>query len=119
MQLAAQRIALDLHEAGFNVQVVRADMPHTDLQLRMLPLKGSDPQAALSLMLQAAGQAAPEISSEPSALFKAEKGILDLHTFVPLLDLPRACAAGSRVRDLHLRGDGTPDLADVSLEGTQ
>lgn len=119
MQLAAQRIALDLHEAGFNVQVVRADTPHTDLQLRMLPLEGSDPQAALSLMLQAAGQAAPEIGSEPSALFKAEKSILDLHIFVPLLDLPRACAAGSRARDLHLRGDGTPDLADVSLEGAQ
>ena len=117
MQLAAQRIALDLHEAGFNVQVVRAGAPHTDLQLRALPLEGADPQATLDILLRAAGQAAPAIGNDPSALYKAEKSILDLHVFVPLLDLPRACAAGSRVRDLHLRGDGSPDFADVSLEG--
>lgn len=119
MQLAAQRLALDLHEAGFNVQLARTETPHADLQLRALPLEGADPQAALDIMLRAAGQAAPEIGNDPSALYKVEKAVLDLHIFVPLLDLPRACAAGTRVRDLHLRGDGTPDLADVSLEGVQ
>ena len=35
---------------------------------------------------------------------------------IPLLDLPRAYAIGARVRDLRLRADGTPDLADASLE---
>ena len=119
MQLAAQRVALDLHEAGFNVQVVRAGGPHPDLQLRALPLEGADPQAALDILLRAAGQGAPVIGNDSSSLYKAEKAILDLHIFVPLLDLPRACAASSRVRDLHVRGDGSADLGDVSLEGTQ
>jgi hypothetical protein len=35
---------------------------------------------------------------------------------VPLIALPRACASAPRVRDLYLRADGTPDLANASLE---
>ncbi len=42
MQLAAQRIALNLHEAGFNVQMARASQRSTpDLILRQLPLAGA------------------------------------------------------------------------------
>jgi len=35
---------------------------------------------------------------------------------VPLLYLPRAYAVGGRVRDLRLGADGTPQIANASLE---
>ncbi|MGB7265311.1 MAG: ABC transporter substrate-binding protein [Terracidiphilus sp.] len=118
MQLAAQRIALNLHEAGLNVQVVNArNAPHPDLALRTLPLVGADPAAALETLLRAAGENVPVLGQNPAALFRAEHDVLDLNTLVPLLDLPRAYAISGRVRDLRLRADGAPDLAGVSLEG--
>jgi peptide/nickel transport system substrate-binding protein len=120
MQLAAQRIALNLREAGFNVQVANAhNAPHKDLALRKLPLEGADPAAALETLLRGAGENVPVAGRNPNALFRAEHDILDLKTLIPLLDLPRAWAIGSRVRDVRLRADGTPDLAGASLEGTQ
>jgi peptide/nickel transport system substrate-binding protein len=119
MQLAAQRIALNLHESGFNVQVANArNAPRADLALRKLPLEGADPAAALEILLRAAGENVPVAGRDPTALFRAEHDVLDLKTLIPLLDLPRAWAVGSRVRDVRLRADGTPDLAEVSLEGT-
>lgn len=114
MQLAAQRLALNLHEAGFNVQVTNAQ--HADLVLRTLPLEGDEPAAAWVVLLRSAGRPAPSVESSTASLYKAEREILDAHTLIPLLDLPRAYAIGGRVRDLHLRADGTPDLAQASLE---
>ncbi len=120
MQLAAQRIALNLREAGFNVQVANAhNAPHADLTLRKLPLEGADSAAALETLLRDAGENVAVAGRNPNALFRAEHDVLDLKTLIPLLDLPRAWAVGSRVRDLRLRADGTPDLAGASLEGTQ
>ena len=120
MQLAAQRIALNLREAGFNVQVANAhNAPHADLALRKLPLEGAAPAAVLENLLRGAGENVPVAGRNPNALFRAEHDVLDLKTLIPLLDLPRAWAIGSRVRDVRLRADGTPDLASASLEGTQ
>ncbi|MGB0065135.1 MAG: ABC transporter substrate-binding protein [Terracidiphilus sp.] len=117
MQLAAQRIALNLHEAGFNVQVANArTAPHPDLALRTLPLVGADPSAALEILLRAAGESASVSGHDPAALYRGERDVLDLHSLVPLLDLPRACAVSGRVRDLNLDAEGLPDLANASLE---
>jgi peptide/nickel transport system substrate-binding protein len=119
-QLAAQRIALNLREAGFNVQVANArSAPHADLALRILPLEGAEPAAALETLLRGAGENVPVAGRDPTALYRAERDVLNLKTLIPLLDLPRAWAVGSRVRDVRLRADGTPDLADASLEGTE
>jgi peptide/nickel transport system substrate-binding protein len=120
MQLAAQRIALNLREAGFNVQVMNArSAPHTDLSLRTLPLMGASSADALAILLHSVGVNAPVATQTSVALFRAEHDFLDLKTLVPLISLPRAYAVGGRVRDLRLRTDGTPDLAGVSLEGAQ
>jgi len=120
MQLAAQRIALNLREAGFNVQVVNGrNAAHADLSLHTLPLVGDDPAAALGILLRSTGDNVAVPAQNPVALYRAEHDFLDLKTIIPLLDLPRASAISSRVRDLRLRANGTPDLAGVSLEVTQ
>ena len=116
MQLAAQRIALNLREAGFNVQMAAATQ-HADLTLRMLPLENSDPPAALETMLRSAGQAASVVEKTPADLFKVEAAFLSQKTMIPLLNLPRAYAIGGRIRDVKLRSGNSPDLADASLEG--
>jgi len=118
MQLAAQRIALNLREAGFNVQMAAAGA-HADLILRRLTLNGADPAAALEQVMRSAGESTPVVAETPAALFKVEQTYLDEKKIIPLLDLPSALAGGPRVRDLHMRADGTPDLADASLEDTR
>jgi len=117
MQLAAQRIALNLHEAGFDVQVTGA--PHPDLLLRSIPLASADPSAALESVFRASGEIALLAATSPTALYRAEHDFLDRKSLVPLLDLPRGYAVGTHVRDLTLRSDGTPDLAEAWLEATQ
>ena len=119
MQLAAQRIALNLRESGFNVQMAPAGANYADLILRKMPLAGTDPAAALEQAMRSAGEAKPVTDTSPIELFKVEQTYLSEGKLIPLLDLPLAYARGPRVRDLHLRADGTPDLADASLEDTR
>jgi len=116
MQLAAQRIALNLREAGFNVQVAPSgSQQHADLVLLRQTLASNDPRAGLELLLRAVGVAAPVIDQTPAGPYKAEHDFLETHTLIPLLYLPRAYAVGGRVRDLRLSADGVPLLAGASL----
>lgn len=120
MQLAAQRIALNLREAGFNVTVVgTGGAQRADLSLRRLTLECRRGPSALESILRAAGQTAPVDEVTSAGLYSAEREFLGRHTIVPLLYLPRAYAVGGRVRDLRLGPDGTPLLAGVSLEDEQ
>lgn len=116
-ELAAQRLALNLREAGFEILLVPASAAtRTALTLRKLPLDAAPPSAAIEALLRAAGEAASVANTTPTALYHAERDFLDRCTLVPLLYLPRAYATGPRVRDLQLTASGTPDLASVSLE---
>jgi len=120
MQLAAQRIALNLREAGFNVQVAIASGPqqalHSDLVLLQLTRASNEPAAALEVFLRDAGVATPVMETAPAGLFRVEHDFLETHKLVPLLYLPRAYAVAGRVRDLRLSPDGMPLLAGASLE---
>jgi peptide/nickel transport system substrate-binding protein len=115
-QLAAQRIVLNLREAGFAVQMARAGAPSSPMRLRLLPIESADSASDLAAMARAADVALPGFNSDPAAVYRAERDLLDRKTLIPLLDLPRAYAVGTRVRDLQLQSDGMPDLAAVSLE---
>jgi len=117
MHLAAERLALNLHEAGFTVQVT-ASQP-SPLTLRRVHLEAASPAAALDEMLARFGQNGTVTATDPASLWQTERNVLDNETVVPLLWLPRAWAAGDRVRDLRLSPDGAPLLADASLEGAK
>jgi peptide/nickel transport system substrate-binding protein len=116
MQLAAQRIALNLREAGFNMQMAPAGSQHADLTLRRLLISGNDPAAALERILWDAGKLAAVSEQSTADLYRREQSILEDHRIIPLLDLPIGYASGARVRDLRLRADGSADLAGASLE---
>jgi MarR-like DNA-binding transcriptional regulator SgrR of sgrS sRNA len=117
MQLAAQRIALNLRDSGFTVQTIPSGVPqHADLTLLTFTLNSTQSQPALDALLHQAGLAASVLDSSPAGLYKIEREILDTHMIIPLLYLPRAFAVGGRVRDLRLSAGGTPLLANASLE---
>ena len=116
MQLAAGRVALNLHEAGFNVQVAPASRPTGALEIRKVHLEATEPGPALDEMLAQFGENGSVTGADAASLWQQESGVLDKETIVPLLWLPRAWAAGDRVRDLGLLSDGQPDLSDASLE---
>jgi MarR-like DNA-binding transcriptional regulator SgrR of sgrS sRNA len=117
MQLAAQRIVLNLRDAGFNAQIATGGLSqHIDLTLRRLPLESNQPQSALESIFRSAGLPIPVLEQSPAGLYKVEREVLDSHMLIPLLYLPRAYAVSSRVRDLRLGPDGTPQLAGASVE---
>jgi peptide/nickel transport system substrate-binding protein len=115
LQLAAQRIVLNLREAGFNA-VVAASAGHADLILRTIPLEGGEPAAVLENVMHSFGSPGVSPDTTAAALYQVEREFLDRHTLIPLVDLPRAYAVGPRVRDLQLDAEGMPALANASLE---
>ncbi len=117
IQLAAQRIALNLREAGFNAQVTTGAQ-RSDFNLRTFALQCSDPQSCLEELLRTEGSTTgiADSAPAPTALYKVEREFLDRKTLIPLLYLRRTWGASGRVRDLHLDAAGAPDLADASLE---
>ena len=118
MQLAAERLALNLHEAGFNIQPVAGIHPDSPLQLRRVHLEAASPRPALDELLAHLGQNGTVTGTDPASLWQSEHAALANGTVVPLLWLPRAWATGERVRDLRLSPDGIPLLAGASLEGS-
>jgi peptide/nickel transport system substrate-binding protein len=122
IQLAAERLALNLRDAGFAVKIMTPAPggripPGVDLVVRQLPVMPGEPATALNGMLRLLGQTPPAAAQDPTAIYNAERDFLNQHTVIPLLFLPRAWAVGGRMRDLHLTADGVPDLANASLEG--
>jgi peptide/nickel transport system substrate-binding protein len=115
IQLVAQRIALNLREGGFNVQVTATNTVGPNLSLREVPIQNGDPSAVLGVMLQNLGHSAAPADDDAASLYKSEREFLGAKTWIPLLDLPRAYAIGSRVRDLQSGEDGLPDLANASI----
>lgn len=115
-QLAAQRIALNLREAGFTVQLAPPGSQRADMVLRIFHLTGAAAANDLAEVVRAAGYAPPAIGADAESVYKAEREVLDQKNLIPLVHLPIAFAYGARVRDFALRYDGSPDLASVSLE---
>jgi len=116
LQLAAERLALNLHEAGFSVSMAPAGAP-SNLALRLVHLEAVTPRAALDQMLEALAQNVTVAGTDPVSLWRSESEALRNETVIPLLWLPRAWAVGPNVRGLRLSADGSPLLADASLEG--
>lgn len=120
MQLAAERLALNLHDAGFAVRVIAWDSSSSpaakaDLVLRTLPMTGGTPAEALNEMLRRLGLDAPVKGQDSAAAYKTERDFLDRHAVIPLLYLPRAWVLSERLRDVQLTNEGVPDLANASL----
>jgi MarR-like DNA-binding transcriptional regulator SgrR of sgrS sRNA len=117
LQLVAERLALNLRDVGWNVRVVsQAANPNAELSLRLLHVEAADAASTLRETMQDFGAMLHEERADPSALYSAERAFLQSYTVVPLLYLPRAYGVNARVHNLVLGPDGTPLVANVSLE---
>ncbi|HEY3704111.1 MAG TPA: ABC transporter substrate-binding protein [Terracidiphilus sp.] len=119
LQLTAQRIILNLREAGFNVQLAGPAVRAADMRLRTFAMQGADAAGDLVSVALASGLAVPAMGAGPSSTYNAERELLEHRTLIPLVHLPRAWAVSGRVRDLQLRYDGSPVLEGVSLEAAK
>jgi len=116
-QLVAQRLALNLSDAGWTVRVVPlAANPNAELVLRRVHVEGADPAAALRETMSELGVNSREELADAASLYRAERSFLQSHIVVPLIYLPRAYGVSGRVRNLTLQPDGSLQLANVSLE---
>jgi hypothetical protein len=118
VRLAGERLALNLHEAGFNARMSPPGKP-TAMDLQLVHLEEINPRAALDEMLAEFSLNVTVNGTGAQALWQAESSALKSNTVVPLLWLPRAWAVGDRVRDIRLSLDGKPLLAEASLEGAK
>jgi len=117
LKLVADRLALNLHDAGWTVRVVPlAANPNAELSLRQLHVEAADAPSALHEILEDFGSASHDDLSDPLALYRAEAAFLQSHIVVPLLYLPRAYGVNPRVHNLVLSPDGVPQLANASVE---
>ena len=120
VQLAAERIALNLKDAGFHVQVLPRDAaaPNSSAELRLkrIHIDGAEAASSLKEVSETLNQPANLESTESAALYREESAYLQMHQAVPLLYLPRAFGVGVRVRGLRLTPDGMPLLEEISLE---
>jgi peptide/nickel transport system substrate-binding protein len=116
LQLTAERIAINLREAGFRVQVISGESSRADIVLRRLRLEEPEARAALDAILENSTSSVVVGSADPEAVYRAERDFLEQFTLVPLLYLPRSYAVSERVRDLRLAADGTPILRDVAVD---
>lgn len=116
LQLAAERIALNAHDAGISLQAVpRSAITPAQLQLVRVALPSTDPGACLAGLSHAllGENAVPAANVE--ALYSQEREILEGYQLIPLLHLPSAVAVGERVRDLQLHWDSA-DLPNAWIE---
>ena len=117
LRLVADRLALNLHDSGFNVQVVSQTSTNAELTLRFVHLEAADAVSALREILSDFDASdAADGADDPAALYHVERSFLQSYTVVPLLYLPRAYGLSGRVRNLTLAADGSLQLANASLE---
>jgi peptide/nickel transport system substrate-binding protein len=98
LQLIAERVALNLRDAGFSLQLV-ASPDRADLVLRKVPINSSDAEVALTQIADTLSLDIPTVSGGAQKLYEQERGILEAHFAVPLVLVPRNTAVSARLRN--------------------
>ena len=98
----AERVALNAHDAGLNIQP--AGNTNGNLRLIRARLPSSDAGIDLSELTATLGLPAPALLSDIENRYKTERDLLADHTVIPLVFLPQTYGIVPRVRNwsLHL-----------------
>ena len=100
----AERVALNAHDAGLNIQPAGNTNTNGNLRLIRVRLPSSDAALDLSELLAALGLPAPASLSDVESRYKTERDILADHAILPLVFLPQVYGVSPRVHNwsLHL-----------------
>jgi ABC-type transport system substrate-binding protein len=113
-RLLAERIALNVRDAGLAVQLTTS--PGGDMRLLRAPLASLDAAVALSSMTSSLGLPPPRFNSHSSEdLYQAESLLLQSQRVIPLLHLRTSCGLSATVKDWRARPDGLWPLAEIWL----
>jgi ABC-type transport system substrate-binding protein len=124
-QLIAERIALNAREIGITLQVSLSGAD--DIRLMRVVLPSPDPATSLTEAARQLGLPQPAFSSprgksldldsdfDLDDLYRAERGLLDDYSVIPLFHLPVASAAGAHVRGWEPDRLGDWNAAGASL----
>ena len=119
LQLIAERIALNIRDAGLNVQLA-ASPDRADLVIRRIAINTSDPEVALRQIADALSLDTPSGSDSSQKLYEQERGLVDSHLVVPLVIIPRNVAVSTKVRNWSMPALGGYSLEDVwVMEGAR
>jgi peptide/nickel transport system substrate-binding protein len=122
-QLIAERTALNAREVGLAIRVSLSGSE--DGRLMRIVLPSPEPGTSLVEAARQLGVSQPSLATTPGGdsledLYRAERGLLDGYTVIPLFHLPVASGIGVHVRRLQPDESGQwngsgPSLADVWL----
>jgi len=132
-KLVAERIAVDVREAGIvvtpyaeahvNSRAARSQI-NADAVLLRLPLRSVEPSIALTALTDDLGffaETAPAIlgATRPEDLFEAERKLLENHRIVPVAHLPQAVWLNSNVHNWQQLATGAWQLDQLWVEGAR
>ena len=99
----AERVALNAHDAGLNIQP--AGNTNGNLRLIRVRLPSSDAALDLSELLATLGLPASASLSDAESRYKTERDVLVDHAVIPLVFLPQVFGISPRVHNWSLRLD--------------
>jgi len=109
-RLIAERIALNAHDIGLNLQAVAGT---GDLRLRHVDLRSLNAAAALNEIVDRLNLGSPAPSPSADSLYNNERAALQTFSAIPLVHLPRVTVLKDRVRDWTPSPAGTWHLDEV------
>ncbi len=122
-QQVAERIALNVREAGLNIQTFGEMMSvrsgNADMRLVRVHLASADPATALAVITADLDLPAPSPAATPEQFYAAERALLQDFRVVPLVVVPQSVGLGARVHDWTELPSGAWQLEDVWLEAGQ
>lgn len=113
-RVLAERIVLDVSNAGLRLQLANSDTP--DVRLVRIRLASLDPHVALTELARFLGLPAPQfLGNSLDDLYHAENAMVQSQRVIPLLHLRTAWAVSKTVRNWQDSPDGSWCLPEVSL----
>jgi ABC-type transport system substrate-binding protein len=112
-RLIAERIALNVREAGIGMQAVASSGAGADIRLREIAINTSDAVAALDEVLTTLDLAPAAKSAALDALYGNERAALQTYMAIPLVHLPKVTALKDRIHNWTSSPAGEWELGGI------
>ncbi len=111
-RLVAERISLNVRDAGITMQAV-AGNGAADLKLKRVALPSSDPATALNSVVEQLSLAPAANITNMESLYSNERAAVQMYMAIPLVHLPKIAALRDRVHNWTTTPIGTWHLDEI------